>query len=79
MPTPAEIGEAGPWAVLAFCLIAGIAGLFWAFVKKLIVPGWLYDRLLEDWKTLKDQGDRNAKTLEAMAERERKRLARGDQ
>jgi hypothetical protein len=35
------------------------------FARKL-VPGWIYDRLAEDWRVLKDQGDRNAKSLEAI-------------
>lgn len=73
MPTPAEINAAGPWAVLVFVLIGGIVALFGAFVKQLIVPGWIYRSLRDDWQKLKDQGDRNAKAIEAMAERERKR------
>jgi hypothetical protein len=67
MPTPAEIDAAGPWAVLVFVLISGIVGLFVAFAKEAIVSGPAYRRLLADWQVLKDQGDRNAKALEAAA------------
>ena len=48
MPTPAEIANAGPWAVLVFCLITGFVGLFTAIIKQLLVPGWLYRAVIEE-------------------------------
>ena len=39
------------------------------FFKRWFVPGYLYDALREDWKVLRDQGDRNSKALELMAKR----------
>jgi len=47
VPTPQQIAEAGPWAVLAFVLIAVIFGAATAFVRGWVVPGWVYRRLDE--------------------------------
>lgn len=43
MPSLDAIANAGPWAVLVFCLIAGFVGLFTAIIKKIVVPGWLFN------------------------------------
>ena len=50
-------------------LILTWAGLAIGFLKRWFVPGYLYDALREDWKILRDQGDRNSKALELMAKR----------
>lgn len=62
----ADIGAAAllilTWALLAI-----------GYFRKWYVPGWLYDSLREDWRVLRDQGDRNAKALEALVDDVRKR------
>ena len=54
------------WALLAV-----------AFLRGWFVPGWLYLQLRKDWEILRDQGDRNSKALELMANHERDRLRGG--
>lgn len=50
------------WALLAI-----------GYFRKWFVPGWLYDTLREDWRILRDQGDRNSKALEALVDERKHR------
>lgn len=42
LPTPEQIQQAGPWAVLAFVLILGIVVVATAFLKDVVVSGKRY-------------------------------------
>ena len=63
MPSLEQIHAAGPWPVLVFVLILGIVGVWMAFTRKVVVPGWIYDKLERDYQILRDQTDRNSKAL----------------
>ena len=78
VPSVEQIAAAGPWPVLVFVLLIGIIALAGAIVKRIFVPGWLYDQLREDNAILRDQGERNAKAIKALVDelrRERTRKA----
>lgn len=80
MPSLEQIHAAGPWPVLVFVLILGIVGVWMAFTRKVVVPGWIYDKLEKDYQILRDQTDRNSKALEALVadeEHEQRRSGRG--
>lgn len=68
-----QLADLGGFALFLLVVIVAAVGLF----RKWWVPGWVYQGLLDDWKVMRDQGDRNAKALEAMADRERERQRRG--
>ena len=55
--------------MLVFLLASGIVALFGAFAKEVIVPGASYRRVLSELEIWQQQGDRNAKALEAILER----------
>ena len=66
--------------MLVFVLILGIVGVWMAFTRKVVVPGWIYDKLEKDYQILRDQTDRNSKALEALVadeEHEQRRSGRG--
>lgn len=65
--TPEQIAAAGPWAVLVAILLAGIVALFGLIVKKLLVPGWIYDRAEAERQKSDIQAERNSEALEATA------------
>jgi hypothetical protein len=76
VPTPElaqQLVDIGSTALLVFLVVLIFVGLF----RRWWVPGWMYDRLEQDWKLLRDQTDRNAKVLEAMADREQRDRDRG--
>lgn len=66
--TPEQIAAAGPWAVLVAILLAGIVTLFGLIVKRVLVPGWMYDRSERERQKSDTQAERNSEALEAMAE-----------
>jgi hypothetical protein len=57
-----QLADLGAFALLVLTWALLAVGYF----RKWFVPGWLYDALREDWRILRDQGDRNAKALEAL-------------
>jgi hypothetical protein len=57
-----QLADLGAFALLVLTWSLLAVGYF----RKWYVPGWLYDSLREDWRILRDQGDRNAKALEAL-------------
>lgn len=63
-----QLADLGSFALLVLTWALLAVGYF----RKWYVPGWLYDALREDWRILRDQGDRNAKALEVLVD-ERKR------
>ena len=63
-----QLADLGSWGLLVLTWALLAVGYF----RKWYVPGWLYDALREDWRILRDQGDRNSKALEALVD-ERKR------
>lgn len=68
-----QLADLGAWPllILTWGLIA-IGGY-----RKWWVWGWLYEALREDWRILRDQGDRNSKAIELMARRY-EQLRRGE-
>lgn len=66
--TPEQIAAAGPWAVLVAILVAGIVALCGLIVKRLLVPGWMYDRSEARAEKSDTQAERNADSLADLAE-----------
>lgn len=63
-----QLADLGAFALLLLTW----SGLAVGFLRGWIVPGWLYQQLRADWAILRDQGDRNSKALELLAnERDR--------
>lgn len=66
--TPEQIAAAGPWAVLVAVLIAiGVAGVG-MIVRRIFVPGWIFDRSEDARKTTETTNVRNAESIEGLAE-----------
>lgn len=64
--TPEQIAAAGPWAVLvAVLLAAGVAGVG-MIVKRVFVPGWMFDRSEADRQKSDTQAERNADAIAAL-------------
>ncbi len=61
--TPEQIAAAGPWAVLVAILLAGIVALFTLVVRRIVVPGWMFDRSEAERKISDAQAERNADSL----------------
>ena len=63
MPSLTDLSDAGGWAVFALAV-------FWvaiAFQRRWIVPGWLYDREVEQRTKAETQAERNAESLAMLA------------
>lgn len=67
--TPEQIAQAGPWAVVVAILLAGIGGLWWAFVREVIVTGARLRREERRSRRLEAQIKRDQRTMGDMAKR----------
>lgn len=64
-----QLADLGAWPLLI--LLVGL--ILVGAIRKWWVPGYLYQELRDDWKILRDQGDRNSKALELLATHEHPR------
>jgi hypothetical protein len=64
------LSDLGGFALFLLAVVIAAVGLF----RRWYVPGWMYDRLYDDWKLLRDQVDRNSKALDMLAEAARRDL-----
>lgn len=67
MPSPQDLAQAGPWAVVVFLLASGIGALWTAFIKEWIVPGSRLRREEQKNRRLEAQVLRNTKAMETIA------------